>query len=179
MLNKTNTGLIVVDIQGKLAEIVEQSERLIENCQKLISGAQTLSLPIIWLEQNPQKLGPTNEAVSQLLTQQTAITKFTFNACNQTRFIEEVTASGINNWLICGIEAHICVYQTARGLIERGYKVHLVTDCVSSRSKQNLTLALNKMAEIGVQSTGVEMCLYELVEDCRNKEFKPILKLIK
>lgn len=179
MLKKQSTGLIVVDIQGKLAHIVDDSERLLSNSKKLILGAQVLDLPIIWLEQNPAKLGATDDSLAQVMTSLTPITKFTFNACNEPQFIDAVKQTGITDWLICGIEAHICVYQTARGLLKLGHKVHLVSDCISSRSVENKKLAITKMAELGVEISGLEMCLYELVEDCRNEEFRPILHLIK
>lgn len=179
MLKKQSTGLIVVDIQGKLAHIVDDSERLLSNSKKLILGAQVLDLPIIWLEQNPAKLGATDDSLAQVMTSLTPITKFTFNACNEPQFIDAVKQTGITDWLICGIEAHICVYQTARGLLKLGHKVHLVSDCISSRSVENKKLAITKMAELGVEISGLEMCLYELVKDCRNEEFRPILHLIK
>lgn len=179
MLIRQDTGLIVVDIQGKLAQIVHDSGSLISNCKKLVLGAQVLELPIIWLEQNPDKLGATHSEISQVLSSLSPITKYTFNSCNEPDFLAAIEASGVTNWLICGIEAHICVSQTAQGLMERNYKVHLITDCVSSRKAENKQLALTKMTELGVQTSGLEMCLYELVADCRNDEFRPILHLIK
>ena len=179
MLKKDDTGLIIVDIQGKLANIVNDSERLINNCKKLILGAQVLNLPIVWLEQNPEKLGATEEQLSRLLSAHKPITKYTFNSCNEPEFVQAVKDAKVTNWLVCGIEAHICIYQTVRGLIDRDYQVHLVTDCISSRAPENKALALTKIAEIGGQTTGLEMCLYELVEDCRSEAFRPILHLIK
>jgi nicotinamidase-related amidase len=80
---------------------------------------------------------------------------------------------------VCGIETHICVYQTAMSLIKQNYEVQLVEDCVSSRTIQNKQLGINKLASQGAQLTGLEMCLYELVKDCRKPEFKAVLSLIK
>ncbi|XQW86532.1 isochorismatase family protein [Thalassotalea piscium] len=179
MLSTENTGLIVVDIQGKLARLVHESERFIAHCEKLIIGAQTLSLPIIYLEQNPDKLGATVEELSSVLTEVESITKFTFNACDEPKFVDAVKAKNIDTWLICGIETHICVYQTAIGLLELGYNVNLVSECVSSRTLQNKQLGINKLLNKGVDITGLEMCLFELVKDCRSPQFKAILSLIK
>ena len=179
MLTKANTGLIITDIQGKLARIVHDSEALIANCEKLIKGAQALGLPIVWLEQNPEKLGATVTQLSALLTTHTAITKFTFNAGAAPQFIDKINQANVTHWLICGIEAHICVYQTASQLQLLGQQVHLVSDCVSSRTLANKKLAINKLANQGVEITGLEMCLYELVHDCRAAEFKEVLRLIK
>lgn len=179
MLSKENTGLIVVDIQGKLARLVHDSNDLISNCEKLVKGALVLKLPIIYLEQNPDKLGSTVNELSVLLNNSTQISKFTFNACEDQKFIESVKDSNVGTWLICGIEAHICVYQTATGLAELGYKVQLVSDCVSSRTLTNKQLGITRLMNNGVDITGLEMCLYELVKDCRTAEFKHVLGLVR
>lgn len=179
MLNKNNAGLVVVDIQGKLAQIVANSDAFLSNCAKLIEGAQALGLPIVWLEQNPDKLGKTSEQIASQLTAFKPITKFTFDGCEEPPFVKEIEDSERTSWLICGIEAHICVYQTAMGLKALDYDIHLVSDCVSSREDANKQLAMNKLSAAGVEITGLEMCLYELVKDCRAPAFKHILNLIK
>ncbi|ALR15147.1 hydrolase [Vibrio natriegens] len=180
MLSKDNTGLIVVDVQGKLATLVHESDQLIENVAKLVKGAKALNLPIIWLEQNPERLGPTSEPIRvELETAHLPITKYTFDGCKEERFKLAVDNAKVDTWLVCGIESHICVYQTALSLRQSGYRVELVTDCVSSRTAANKALALAKLTANGVVLTGLEMCLYEMVEDCRVPEFKDILALIK
>jgi nicotinamidase-related amidase len=183
MLKKENTGLIVVDIQGQLTRLVHDSDALIANCEKLIKGAQALDLPILWLEQNPEKIGPTVDEISTLLSSplshQEPIIKYTFDGCEESQFITAVETANVDSWLVCGIEAHICVYQTALSLKEQGFKVQLVTDCVSSRTLENKELAIQKLLNNGIELTGLEMCLFELVKDCRATEFKEILALIK
>ncbi|MGR5208590.1 isochorismatase family protein [Vibrio sp. PNB22_2_2] len=180
MLSKNTTGLIVVDVQGKLASLMHESEALIENTTKLVKGAKALSLPMVWLEQNPDRLGPTVEPVREELSQNhLAIAKYTFDGCKVPTFKLAIENANVDTWLICGIEAHICVYQTALSLRQMGYRVELVTDCVSSRTAANKALALAKLTANGIGLTGVEMCLYEMVEDCRAPEFKDILTLIK
>lgn len=179
MLDKEKTGLIVIDIQGNLASLVHESDTLIANCEKLIKGAKALSLPIIWLEQNPNKLGPTVRRLSTLLDNQSPIAKFTFDACQEPNFTEAVQSNNISTWLVCGIEAHICVYQTAINLKTSGFNVQLVSDCISARTLDNKKLAINKLLNHGIELTGLEMCLYELIRDSREPEFKEILSLIK
>ncbi|WP_070964469.1 hydrolase [Vibrio sonorensis] len=179
MLNPENTGLIVVDVQGKLASLVSNSQAVISNCAALIQGSQHLDLPIIWLEQNPDKLGSTVKTLSDLLRSQSPITKYSFNACNEPNFTQALKEAGKTSWLICGIEAHICVYQTAFELSDQGFDVHLVRDCTSSRDPENITLAIDKLQNQNIAITSLEMCLYELVKDCRHPKFKTILNLIR
>ncbi|WP_299872867.1 hydrolase [uncultured Cocleimonas sp.] len=179
MLNQENTGLVIVDVQGKLARIVHESEALIRNIQALIQGCQILKLPIVWVEQNPQGLGQTVPELSELLAPNQPLEKFTFNACESSSFDKVIAESGVQQWIVCGIEAHICLYQTALGLLSRNYQVEVVTDGISSRSKANIDLAINKLEKSGASLTSVEMCLYELIKDARKAEFKQILPLIK
>ncbi|EJI1392779.1 isochorismatase family protein [Vibrio parahaemolyticus] len=180
MLSKGNTGLIVVDVQGKLATLMHESNALIENITKLVKGAKALDLPILWLEQNPERLGPTAEPIREVLeSTHLPINKYTFDGCKEATFNVAVENAKVDTWLVCGIESHICVYQTAVSLRQSGYRVELVTDCVSSRTAANKALALAKLTANGVVLTGLEMCLYEMVEDCRAPEFKEILALIK
>ena len=96
-----------------------------------------------------------------------------------TKIYKKLREANINTWLICGIETHICVYQTALSLVSLDLDVEIVTDCVSSRLVSNKNLAITKLASKGVGITSLEMCLYELVGDCRIAEFKDILSLIK
>ncbi len=180
MLVKDNTGLIVVDVQGKLATLMHDSDALLENITKLVKGAKALNLPVLWLEQNPERLGQTADPIRRVLEQDSLpITKYTFDGCKEERFKLAVEKAKVNTWLVCGIETHICVYQTARSLSQSGYHVELVVDCVSSRTEANKALALAKLTANGVALTSVEMCLYEMVQDCRAPEFKAILALIK
>ncbi|WP_163391093.1 isochorismatase family protein [Enterovibrio norvegicus] len=179
MLDRENTGLIVVDVQGKLARLVHDSDVLIANTVKLVKGAQALGLPIVLVEQNPERLGSTVDELQALLTGNPAIPKFTFDACKAPAFLEAIKHANVTTWLICGIEAHICVYQTAQHLHQLGCTVELVQDCVSSRAPENTCLAISKLSSKAIGITGLEMCLYELVEDCRADGFKTVLGLVK
>lgn len=151
MLSKNTTGLIVVDVQGKLASLMHESEALIENITKLVKGAKALDLPIVWLEQNPERLGPTVEPIREVLaTDHLAIAKYTFDGCKASTFKLAVENTNVDTWLVCGIEAHICVYQTAVSLRQMGFRVELVTDGISSRTPANKALALAKLTASGV-----------------------------
>lgn len=179
MLQLENTGLIIIDVQGKLARIVFESEKLVSNLEKLIKGCQILKLPIIWAEQNPVGLGQTIPELEKLLTNQKAIEKFSFNAFENDLFKKAVLQSNRKQWIVCGIETHICVYQTVIGLLTADLEVEIPADCVSSRFEVNKIMALNKLQNKGASLTSVEMCLYELLKSSKNENFKEILTLIK
>jgi len=179
MLKTETTGLIVVDVQGRLARIVQDSDTVIGNIGLLIQGVRILELPVIWLEQNPDKLGPTVEELQPLLRPGRPIPKMTFDGCGAPDCVRAIQESARTQWLLCGIETHICVYQTAMSLLGLGHEVELVRDCVSSRAQTNTDLAVAKMAGKGVGMTSLEMCLYELLGDCRAPEFKELLRLVR
>lgn len=179
MLRKDKTGLVIIDVQGKLAEIVHDSECMIANIVKLIQSAELLGLPILWLEQNPEKLGETVPALKVALDSVQPISKYAFSACGEPEFAAAVKRTKVNTWLVAGIEAHICVYQTALDLMNSGYMVELVSDCISSRSLDNKELALAKLTRKGAEITCLEMSLFELIGDCQAVEFKAALSLIK
>lgn len=179
MLKSEKTALIVVDVQGKLAQLMHGKQALFENLQKIIKGMKVMGIPILWVEQNPEGLGPTIPEVSELLTGINPISKSSFSSCKNEHFIQALKAANRNQILIAGIEAHICVYQTAMNLVESGYEVEVVTDAVSSRTIENKTLALQKMNSAGVALTSTEMALFELLEVAEGEHFKEILKIVK
>ena len=179
MLDRCNTGLIVVDIQGKLAHLVHDSSQLFRAVTTLIKASKLLELPIIVVEQNPQKLGATAPELQAHLSSYPRITKFTFNACEEPSFVHEIMQSSVENWLVCGIEAHVCVYQTVLGLQAMGKTVQLVTDGIGSRSKANKRVAIANLQARGIAITSAEMCLFELMCDCRDSKFSEFLKIIR
>jgi isochorismate hydrolase len=158
---------------------MHQQEALYRQLQILIQGAQALALPILWLEQYPKGLGPTIPEVAELLSEQAPLAKTCFSACGLDHFQDQLRATGRRQILLAGIEAHICVYQTARDLLDAGYHVEAVTDAVSSRTAENKALGLKRMAQAGAELTGVEMCLFELLKQAGTAEFKTIAGLVK
>ncbi|NKB65838.1 MAG: isochorismatase family protein [Candidatus Latescibacteria bacterium] len=179
MLQARNTALVLIDIQGKLATLMHQREELYRQLQILVQGAQALELPIFWLEQYPEGLGPTIPELSQLLVGQKPLAKRCFSAWGQSQFQLQLRASGRRQVLLAGIETHICVYQTARDLLAQGFRVEVVADAVSSRSAANKQLGLNKMQGLGAVPTSVETALFELLGQAGDPVFKTIAKLVK
>ena len=170
--------LVVIDIQGKLASLVDQSEAMISHVAKLVQGMQALNVPIIWVEQNPSRLGSTTPEIAQHM-KGVQIPKISFNALLESDVQDAVKASGRSQFILTGIETHICVYQTACALKKQGYEVEVVVDAVSSRTKDNKEIGLAKMQALGILPTSTEMILYELLQTGDHEQFKTILTLIK
>ncbi|ARK20737.1 hydrolase [Sporosarcina sp. P26b] len=179
MLQTNQTVFVLVDVQGKLAQIVNESKELHDNLEKLIKGLQVLDVPILWLEQYPDGLGPTTESLSNLLEGQRPIAKMTFSAMGNEEFVNQLRKLGRKQVLIAGIETHICVYMTAADLVKQGYEVEVVVDAVTSRTEANKMIGLQKMKHLGVSGTSVETALYELLGEAGTDEFKQVLKVIK
>ncbi|ACF14018.1 isochorismatase hydrolase [Chloroherpeton thalassium ATCC 35110] len=179
MLDLDNTALVVIDVQGKLAELMHQKESLFENLARLIQGAQILEMPIILTEQYPKGLGRTIDALSSLMPAVTPVEKITFSCCANPDFSEVLRGLHRKQLLVCGIETHICVYQTTMDLLTAGYEVHIVSDAVSSRSAHNKQLGLERMKSAGAVLTGTEMALFELLHIAQGEKFKQISKLVK
>jgi nicotinamidase-related amidase len=179
MLNPKDTALIVVDVQGKLAEMMADKTSLFSNIERMVLAAKKLSLPILWAEQLPQKLGPTISVISQHLEDITPITKSSFSCTGNVEFMEQLAAVNKKQLLIVGIEAHICVMQTVLSLLTLDYQVHLVCDAISARNPANKELAIKRCSRAGAVLSGVEMALFELMQHAEHSEFKFIQQLIK
>lgn len=180
MLTTHNTMLIVIDVQGKLAESMHNKDQLLDNLSKLIQGIRVLSLPIIVTEQYPKGLGPTLPAIASLLPEDTQpISKMHFSCCGDEHFMHVLNVLNRNQLVVAGIEAHVCVYQTAVDLRARGYEVEIVADAISSRTASNKEIGLTKMRERGVSITSVEMVLFELMRVAGGDAFRAIQNIIK
>lgn len=179
MLKRENTAFVLIDVQGKLAEIVHESKQMMKNLQILIEAMKILEIPIIWVEQYPEGLGPTSKELADLLTDYQPIRKMTFDACKTEQFVQAVKETGKTHMLVAGIETHICVYQTAYGLKQLGYDVEVVQNGVSSRRLEDKEVGLEKMKSAGILVTCVETAIYELLEVAGTEQFKKILKLVK
>lgn len=138
-----------------------------------------LGLPVVWAEQNPTRLGPTVSELREVLADRTPVTKMSFDCSADAGFRRALEAVGRQQVLLAGIEAHVCVYQTARSLAAAGYEVEVVADAVSSRNPEHKALALGKLPQLGVRLTCVEMALFELLRTAESPAFKAILQIVK
>lgn len=180
MLNLDSSALIVIDVQGKLAQLMYQKEILFANLKRMIKGAQILEIPIVWTEQVPQNLGQTTPEIAELLAKSARpISKSSFSCCGNQPFMETFKSLNRKQILLTGIETHICVYQTALDLLNLGYEVHVVTDAVSSRIAENKQIGLAQIKEAGARLTSTEMALFELLRIAEGDPFKQITKIVK
>ena len=179
MITSADTALILVDVQMKLAPAMHGKEILLENLKRLIRGVRILGVPILWTEQNPAGLGPTLPEIAYLLPDRKPVSKFSFSCCGSEQFRNELNALERKNMLIAGIEAHVCVYQTAADLIHLHYKAQIVADAVASRSPENKLIGLEKSKAVGACLTSTETVLFELLKDAKSEKFKEISKIVK
>ncbi len=179
MLTIANTILLVVDVQGRLAHMMDEKQRLFDNLHIIIEGARILEVPIIVTEQNPAGLGRTIPEIAHLLTDTQPISKISFSCCGNEAFMQALQALNRKQILMTGIETHICVYQTTVGLLNLGYEVQVVADAVGSRTAVNKAIGLEKMKSAGASVTCTEMALYELLQVADGPQFKRILKIVK
>ncbi|RRJ83065.1 isochorismatase family protein [Aestuariirhabdus litorea] len=179
MLQRNDTALLFIDVQGNLATRVARPEALFQRLEQLLRGSLILRLPVIWMEQNPKGLGGTLPRFVELLEGRSPLAKQSFSGWAEPEIRSAIEASGASQLLLCGIEAHVCVYQTARDLLAAGYAVHLVTDAVSSRDPANSQIAIERLVCEGARLTSVEMALFELVGRADDPCFRQLLRVIK
>jgi nicotinamidase-related amidase len=179
MLKIKDAVLVVVDIQGKLATLMDRKEEFYENVVRIIKGAQVLELPIIWNEQLPDKLGSTIDKIKNVLPGQSPLIKRTFSCCGNPDFMSELKAVRREQVILAGMETHVCVYQTALDLLDEGYEVYVVADAVSSRSAENKRFALDAMRDAGARITSVEMALFSMLRVAEGDRFRQVLNIVK
>ena len=179
MITPEGTMLLLIDVQGKLAESVVRPEALAANIRKLLRGCTTLEVPILVTEQYPKGLGRTIDSLMELVPGNIPVEKKTFSCCGTPQFMRQLRSFNRNDILVAGIETHVCVYQTSVELLEFGYNVHLVTDAVSSRAEENKLLGIRCIEKAGASLTSTEMALFELLRLADGERFKAISKIVK
>ena len=171
--------LVVVDVQGRLAELMHDKNTLFKNIEILIRSAKILDIPIIWCQQTPTALGATIPRIAGLFEGVEPIDKSTFSCFAHQPFTDKLKSLDRSQVLLCGIEAHICIYQTAADLLREGYSVDVIADAVSSRIKKNKKVGLKRIEKIGANVSSTEMALFELLKSAEHPQFKQIVKLVK
>ncbi len=179
MITIENSVLLLVDVQEKLTAVMQCREELIDALQRLIKGIQALEIPVIWMEQIPEKMGPTIPELRDLLNGQEPISKACFSCYGVAQMVEQLEKLNSRHVIVCGIEAHVCVYQTADDLLRNGYKVEIAADAVSTRTAANKQIALDHIRQLGGNIKSVEMLLLELARTAEHPAFRKLLKIVK
>lgn len=179
-LSREITGLLVVDVQEKLMSQVENACEVIYRMQQVIKGFQILRLPIVVTEQYPKGLGSTIPVLKECLGhEQHYFTKTTFSCLEEPSIKEHILSLLLDYWVVIGIEAHVCVFQTAKSLMAEGKKVIVLNDAIASRSIYDFSTAIAEMRDIEIRISSVETVLFEILHDSKVPEFKAISDLIK
>jgi len=176
LITREDSVLVVIDVQEKLMPVIAEKEMVTGNLVRLLKLAQIIGLPLILTEQ--EKLGNTVPDVFEAAQRLSPIRKLDFNCFGCQEFVEQVHRLGRRAIILAGVEAHICVAQTALGALP-DHNVHVVSDATSSRSRDNWKVALKRMLQAGVVVTSTEMVIYELLQRAGTDEFRAVLPLVK
>lgn len=178
-LQRLSTGLLVIDFQERLVPAIFAKERVVANALRLIRGAQVMGLPVFATEQYRKGLGATVPEIAEAMTGVAPIEKTAFSACGAPGLTEALRARGVTDVLMTGIEAHVCVCQTALDLLALGFRPFVVADATSSRTAENHQAGVARMRQAGATVVSTEMALFELIERAGTEEFKQILPLVR
>jgi len=180
-LRAEDCALLVIDIQQKLLPPIHEGPRLVHNAQLLIRLANILHLPVVATTQYKNGLGDVVPEIAALLPSSPALDKLQFGCFGDAPFCSALKqlAPARNTLLLCGMETHICVMQTALGALDSGYLVHVASDAVGSRSELNWRVGLERMQAAGALLSSTEMMIYELLGGSGTPAFKEMLPFLK
>ncbi len=175
-----NAVLVIIDIQEKLFPFIENNDEVLKNNQILINGAKALKLETIVTEQYPKGIGSTINELQHSIQDLVLLQKLSFScAIDLKSDFENMIKKGKNTFILSGIESHICVYQTAKDLLNMGQRVCLVYDACGSRKKENHEQIINTLRELGALILPTESILFELMINSKHQAFKTISNLVK
>ena len=180
LLRRGEVGLIVVDVQEGFRRVIDRFDEVVRHCGLLVEGFGLLGAPVLVSEQYPKGLGATvPELESRLPDGTPRIAKTRFSCIGVDEFDATVAATGLRRWVVCGIEAHVCVHQTVHDLLAHGHEVSVATDAIGARVEPNRQLGLGRCREAGARATGAEMALFEMLEGAGTDAFKAISRMVK
>jgi len=179
ILKQDEALLVIVDIQERLAVAMTEKDRVVTNALHLIESAKLLGVPLLITEQYPKGLGPTVPEIRNAVQTYAPVEKITFSCCGEQFFMEALQETGKKQIILVGMETHVCVLQTCIDLLQNGYIVHVVSDAICSRTKQNYKTAIDYMRDAGAVITCMETVLFQLLVKAGTEEFKAISKRIK
>lgn len=179
LVDREDSLLLIVDVQERLAPAIAGRQAVEARIAALLQGARRLAVPVLASEQYPQGLGPTVPGLAGLLEPKERIAKRAFSCAAEPAFRSALAAAGRGQIVICGMEAHVCVLQSALELADGGYRVFAVADAMGSRDPENRAVALQRMAARGIEAVTSEMVLFEWLRRSDDESFRDLLSLIK
>jgi len=179
LIDRNNTALVAIDFQEKLMPAMSNREALEDKVSRLISGMRAMDIPAVVTQQYTKGLGETVAPIAEALGEFSHVEKTTFSCMTNEEFAGRIKELNRKNIVVCGIEAHICVQQTVLQLMEAGYNVYLIVDCISSRSEEDKLWSITRMGEAGAVITTYESILYELLKDSKDPAFKAVSAVVK
>ena len=175
-----STVMVLVDVQERLAPEIAHMEACNHNITRLLSASAVLDIPLLVTEQYPEGLGGTTAELSVLIGEAVpVISKTTFSCFGEPDFCAQMTKKQYQTVVLFGIEAHVCVFQTALDARKKGYDVIVIADAVSSRTEQNKQYAIEQMRQEGIRIFSTEMFLFMALKDAKHPRFRAILELLK
>jgi nicotinamidase-related amidase len=174
LISPTRSALVLVDYQQRLVPLIDRGEQVVAHALRLADAARALGVPVIGTEQNPAGLGPNLDAVRQRCA--STILKMHFDACEDGLL---GAMEGHDEVVIAGCEAHVCLMQTALGLLRNGRRVWVVAPACGSRSASDHTLAMQRLHSAGATLVSSEMVVFEWLRSCQHEHFKTVLPLVK
>lgn len=181
LLNAKRACLMVIDPQERLMKAIHEAERVVEKTAFLVRSCQILNVPILATTQYAKGIGPIVPQLAELLADTPSVDKMEFNAAYNSDVMNALAKmpSSVDTLILAGVEAHICIYQTAIGMMTKGYGVYVAMDAVSSREKRNAKAALRQLQAFGVVVAPAETIVYEMLGRAGTPEFKAILPYVK
>jgi len=180
LLHANQTALLVVDVQDAFRPVIDDFDAVVRNCRILVEGFSILGAPIVVSEQYPKGLGHTVPELAEVLPPGTPIVeKLRFSVVGVPDLDVAITATGLRRWVVCGIEAHVCVNQSVHDLLAAGHEIVIAADAVSSRTPANRQVGIDKCAAAGAVVSSAETVLFEMLEQAGSDEFKAISRLVR
>ncbi len=178
LIDRRKTALLLIDIQEKLINVIPDKANLLFNIKKITDAAKIFDLSIFVTEQNPLKLGKTEETLIGNYTHH-KYSKMSFSCIECINLTKELHKRNIKTLLICGIETHVCVLQSSLDLIRQGFNIQIIADATKSRNNNDHQVALSRAREAGAIITTCETAIFELCKTSNNQNFKEISSIVK
>ncbi len=179
-LTPKNCGLLVVDIQERMMRVIPAKDEVVRNAVLLLKTARQLQMPVVATTQYVARIGELLPEITAEMVDDTPLDKLEFGCFYNPEIADHLAGySAVKSWIVCGVETHICIYQTVQGGLQRDYEMWVPADAVYSRVEKNYQTGLTRISEIGGVVANTEMIIYELLHKAGTADFKALLPFLK